>query len=143
MKTALSETQVRELVADWYRKLDEHAPLDDLLPMVSPRDLTMTFPEATLRSRSEFQRWYETVTHRFFDETHTLKQVTVRLRGDTADLDVVVNWRARMWDAPEATSRPLDFDSVQAWTVKRENGSAVITVYDVKSLVPLAGSASL
>src|SRR2546423_14874209 len=105
----------------------------------------MRFPEATLHDQQEFTRWYETVTHRFFDEAHTVKQVTVRANGgDQADLDVVVNWKARMWDAPEAKSKPLDMDSVQGWTVRQENGGRpVITVYDVKSLTPLPGSASL
>jgi len=143
MQTTSSDTLIREFVADWYRKLDRHVTLDELLPMVSSGDLTMKFPEATLRDRSEFARWYDTVTHKFFDEAHTVKQVVVHRNGGDAQLDVLVNWQARMWEAPDARSKGLNFDSQQSWVVRDEPEGLVITVYDVKSLTPLPGSASL
>ena len=143
MKT--SEKQLHDFVVDWYRKLDRHVPLTELLPLVSAGDLTMKFPEATLRSQAEFAGWYDKVTHRFFDEVHTVKSVGVRMNGGKADLDVVVNWQARVWDAPEAASKGLNFDSGQHWIVSEESstGQPVIVVYDVKSLTPLPGSAPL
>jgi hypothetical protein len=145
MTMTLTDTQLREFVADWYRKLDEHVALKELLPMLSSAELTMRFPETTLHDQAGFMGWYETVTRRFFDEAHTVKQVGVRRSGDAADLDVVVNWQARIWDAPEAKSKGLNFDSVQSWIVKGTNGTGqpVIVLYDVRSLTPLAGSASL
>jgi hypothetical protein len=145
MQTALSEAQIREFVADWYRKLDQHAPLPDLLPMVSRRELRMKLPETTLHDQSEFTRWYETVTRKFFDEAHTLKQVNVRMNGDKADVDLVVNWRARIWNPPDASSQGLEFDCEQSWVVKDDPGTdkPVIVLYDVKSLTPVNGSAAL
>jgi hypothetical protein len=145
MKTVLSEAQMRQFVADWYRKLDEHVPLEDVVRLVSASDLTMKFPEATLHDRSQFADWYRTVTHKFFDEMHTVKRVAVRTDGEQAELEVLVNWRASVWNPPDARSQGLNFDSEQLWVVKDEPGSdqPQIVVYDVKTLTPLPGSATL
>jgi hypothetical protein len=141
--TSLTETQVREFVVEWYRKLDVHVPLPDLLPLLSGSDLTMKFPEATLHSLNEFAGWYDKVTHRFFDEVHTVKSVKVRFDGGKADCDIVVNWQASTWDPPEAASKRRNMDSVQRWLVSAEGDQLVVNLYDVISLTPLPGSAPL
>jgi len=140
---SLTETQVREFVADWYHKLDIHVPLPDLLPLLSRRDLTIKFPEVTVHSHNDFAGWYDKVTHRFFDEVHTVKQVDIRFEGGKADCNIVVNWEASTWDPPEAKSKRLIMDAAQRWLVSAEGDQLVINLYDVISLTPLPGSAPL
>ena len=67
----LTVAEVKQLAAEWYRKLDVHAPLIELLPLVA-EDAEMKFPEATLHGQAEFEGWYEGVIRIFFDEVHTL-----------------------------------------------------------------------
>ena len=50
MSTALTELEVKELAADWYRKLDVHVPMVDILPLLADESLQMKFPESTLNS---------------------------------------------------------------------------------------------
>src|SRR5262249_53812122 len=66
--TALSEAEVRQLVVDWYRKLDVHAPVDEYRQLLADDGLEMRFPEATLHGFSAFRDWYERVVRIFFDE---------------------------------------------------------------------------
>ncbi|WP_433936360.1 hypothetical protein AB3662_16880 [Sorangium cellulosum] len=137
--------EVRELAEVWYMKLDEHAPAGELLPHVAGDELQMRFPEATLRGQSAFVRWYDGVVRKFFDEVHTLKEVTATPVDGGVQVKVVVNWQARVWNPPAAKSEWLGFDAYQTWIVKRSErtGRLVITDYIVDELRPMAGSAAL
>ena len=142
---ALEEVEVKDLVTAWYQALDVHAPVDEMLPMLAADGLEMTFPEGVQRGQDGFRRWYETVTHRFFDEVHTLQNLTVTLNGDRADVKLVVNWQAKIWDPPAPRSVWLGFDAAQTWVVERSptSGRSVVRTYIVDALTPMPGSASL
>jgi hypothetical protein len=143
----LSKEEVEQLVKDWYKKLDVHAPMVEILPMLADRDLEMQFPEATLRGHAEFEGWYQGVIRIFFDEVHTLKELNIEISEDKAQANVklVVYWEASRWNPPAARSDRLMFDAYQTWIVKRspETGKAVIVTYIVDKLDPMEGSAPL
>ncbi len=141
----LSKSEVETLVTDWYKALDVHAPVETLLPMLLDQGLEMRFPEATLHGHEEFKGWYRTVTNRFFDEVHEMKELDIQPADDRADVKLCVKWQAKIWDPPAANSKWLGFDAYQTWVVKRspESGRAVIASYGVDELRPLEGSASL
>lgn len=42
-------------VHEWFDLLSSHAPVEELLPMVSGDALEMVFPERTLRSHADFR----------------------------------------------------------------------------------------
>ncbi len=141
---ALTDQEVEKLARDWYRALDVHVAVDELLPMLSPHGLKMVFPEATLEGIDGFKGWYRDVTHKFFDEIHSVKEVETHMHGDHADVKVVVNWQAKVWNPPDAKSKWLGFDAYQTWKVTRgASGDAVILTYVVDELKPMEGSASL
>ncbi len=141
---ALTDQEVDKLARDWYHALDVHVAVEDLLPMLATEGLTMVFPEATLHGIDDFKGWYRDVTHRFFDEIHTVKQVDSSPRGNESDVKVVVNWQAKVWNPPDAKSKWLGFDAYQTWVVTRApSGQAVISKYTVDELRPMEGSASL
>ncbi|WP_437931169.1 hypothetical protein WMF37_18730 [Sorangium sp. So ce291] len=137
--------EVMELAEVWYRKLDEHAPAEELLPLVDEDELQMKLPEATLHGQPAFIEWYDGVIWRFFDEVHTLKEVAATPVAGGVQVKVVVNWQAKVWSPPAAKSQWLGFDAYQTWIVKRSErtGGVVITEYVVDELRPMAGSAAL
>ena len=143
--SAPTEEETRQLVEDWYRALDVHAPVEEVLPMLAEEGLEMTFPEGTMRGLDQFRDWYDKVTHRFFDEVHTMKQLDVVVGADRADVKLVVNWQARIWDQPAPSSVWLGFDAEQTWVVKPspQSQGSVIVNYVVDALEPMPGSASL
>jgi hypothetical protein len=141
---AITDTEVEKLARDWYRALDVHVPIDELWPMLATEGLTMVFPEGQRDGTDGFRVWYDAVTHRFFDEVHTVTEVKSTPDGPNSDVKVVVNWQARIWDAPEAKSKWLGFDAYQTWVVTRgPSGSPVILKYVVDDLKAMPGSASL
>ena len=68
----LNEAEVRQMVLDWYEKLDVHAPMVDILPLLVPENLYMKFPEVTFTTLQGFEGWYQRVIRTFFDEVHTM-----------------------------------------------------------------------
>lgn len=140
-------SEVRRFAADWFRKLDVHAPIDEVAALVAA-DVEFQLPEGSLRSRDDFRKWYATVTAIFFDETHELTFVDARGDTDTqtgADVAVVLRWEASFWKPPAAWSRRLNMVARQRWTVGREAGTGrlIIRKYAVDALEPLPGSAPL
>jgi hypothetical protein len=119
-------------VRRWFDLLSEHAPIEQLLPLVSDADLEMVFPEATLRSRDEFQRWYETVGNAYTDQGHVVKELDVHDVMDRADVALSVVWTATQ----RSDGAHLAYRVNQSWQLRRSpgNGEPVITRYRVLSM---------
>jgi len=142
---AFTEADIRAMVADWYVALDRHVDLAEALTYLVDDGLEMRFPEATERGHAGFTEWYKAVTHRFFDEVHTLTSVRITaLTPDRAELKVVVNWQATIWNPPAPKSGWLGFDAEQTWeVVPGPHGRPQIKTYVVDALKPMPGSGSL
>ena len=142
--TGLTEAHVRKLVDDWYHALDVHVPFEEIVPFVASSGLEMYWPEGPTFGVDGFKGWYERVTRTFFDEVHTMKDLVITPRGEEADVKLVVNWQARVWNPPDAKSKWLGMDARQTWVVRRsEDGRAVIVKYVVDGIDLMEGSATL
>jgi len=143
--TPLTESEVKELVDAWYKALDVHAPVEELVPLVASEGLEMYWPEGPTFGVDEFKGWYHKVTHLFFDEVHTMKTLEITPRGNEADVKLVVNWQAKVWNPPDPNSKWLGMDARQTWVVTRsEDGSrAVIKKYVVDGMDLMPGSSPL
>jgi hypothetical protein len=141
----ITDAEIFEFAADWYRKLDVHVPVGEILPLLADAELEMRFPEATERGHAGFTNWYERVIRIFFDEVHTLKEARITKQGDQPEAKVLVNWQAKVWNPPDAKSKWLGFDAYQTWVVRRSpaNGQLQVVTYIVDELRPMPGSASL
>lgn len=142
MPQPLTEDAIRTFAAEWYTALDEHIPLAGVLPFLTG-DMELKVPEDTFTGHDGFARWYDAVTHRFFDEVHTVTKVEPVIDGDRAVVRVLVNWQAKIWDPPAARSRWLGFDADQTWTVVAGPTGPQIKTYVVNALDPMPGSAAL
>ncbi|GGS93481.1 hypothetical protein GCM10010156_59690 [Planobispora rosea] len=139
----LSQEAVRLLAKAWYEALDRHDELADVTRFLVDDGLEMRFPEATARGHAGFAGWYEAVTHRFFDETHTITEVEVTPGATEATVTVLVNWQASVWNPPKPRSEWLGFDADQTWIVVPGENGPLIKTYIVNGLAPMPGSASL
>lgn len=139
----LNNESIEKLAKDWYRKLDVHAPMVELLPMLADKELQMVFPEVTITGWAGFEGWFQRVIRIFFDEVHTVKAVKPEITGDSAVVKVVVQWEASVWNAPEAMSKRIVCDAFQTWEVKLIDKKVVITKYIVDGLEYHEGSATL
>ncbi|MEH2181614.1 hypothetical protein [Nostoc sp.] len=141
----LTAAEINQLAVDWYLKLDVHAPLEEYIPFLAEENLEMRFPEATVYGFDGFKDWYDRVIRIFFDEVHTLKQVSVQLSGEEANVQVIVKWEASVWNPPAAKSQRIVLDAYQTWIVKRSpnTGKPVVATYIVDSLSYYEGSARL
>jgi hypothetical protein len=142
---AFTEANIRATVTLWYKALDRHDELPDVLRYLVDDGLEMRFPETTARGHAGFTDWYKAVTNRFFDEVHTVSTVDfAELTAERARLKVVVNWQARIWNPPAAKSLWLGFNAYQTWeVVPGPGGRPQVKTYIVDALDPMPGSASL
>jgi hypothetical protein len=141
----LTESEVREFAEAWYRKLDVHEPLENYRPLLA-EDVKFVFPEATVEGFDGYTGWYERVIRLFFDEVHTVKEVTLTSVSDEkADVKVIVKWEASVWNPPEPYSKRIILDAYQTWVVKRSpaTGAPAIATYIVDELKYYEGSATL
>ena len=142
---AFSQAEIEAFVADWYRKLDIHAPPEQLVPLVTS-GVEMQFPEGMVCGAEEFRSWYEGVIRLFFDELHIVTRTGLSWREGRYLLDVVVNWQARRWNPPAPRSEWIGFDAYQRWELTRAPGSGrrlAIARYIVDELRPMPGSKPL
>jgi hypothetical protein len=141
----LTKESIQTFAEDWYRKLDVHAPMVEVLPMLVDDGLEMVFPEATVYGHAGFEAWFQRVIRIFFDEEHKVLQVDSDIKDDnTAISKVVVHWEASVWNAPEAYSKRIKLDAYQTWGVKEgPDGKPQITLYTVDDLKYHEGSAEL
>jgi len=139
----LSQQSINEFAENWYKLLDVHAPQVDFLPLLANKELEMVFPEATIYGHAGFEGWFQRVIRIFFDEVHTVKEVSPQIDGDSASVKVVVQWEASLWNAPEAYSKRIKCDAYQTWEMKIIAGNLVITKYIVDEIKYHEGSATL
>jgi ketosteroid isomerase-like protein len=143
---SVTESELRAYAVDWFAALDRHADVETLLPLLADEELEMDFPEGVQKGHAGFRAWYRTVTSRFFDEVHDLKQFAVTRSDSTgAEVRLVVNWQAKVWDPPEPHSVWIGFDASQTWELEGSpaSGGLQMTRYIVDALDPMAGSPSL
>jgi hypothetical protein len=131
----LVRTEILHLIRQWFRGLNDHAPVETMLNMLAPDGFEMKFPEGIIRTAQDFMTWHSDVTSKFFDQIHELKNIRIDINGDEADVTVYVNWIAHTWKAPDAYSGRLDFDAFQTWkVVKAADGSIRIKRYVVDQM---------
>ncbi len=130
---AMEIGQIRKFVGAWYQALDFHVPVEECYKLLSDEGLNVQFPDGDIRDMAGFKKWYDRVTNIFFDENHYVKSVAASIRGDEADLDIVVGWQASWWEPPDAKSKRVMMDATQKWTVRRSDKNAyglVIVTYN-------------
>ena len=141
---ALTHEEIQDLADRWYKALDVHAPVAELHAMMTDEGNDMEWPELPTHGHDEFTVWYEKVTRRFFDEVHTIKSVepTIDEDGKRADVKVVVNWKASVWEPPAPKSITIHMDAYQTWEVVRDPATvaALINKYVVDSFTELPDS---
>jgi len=143
----LTEPEVRELVENWYSALDTHAETAEMLGYLADKGLEMKFPEAKVRGHAGFTKWYEGIVNTFFDEVHTLQKLDIEIAQDglSAVVNLVGEWDASRWKAPQPKSERLMMIADQTWTIIRDttSGHSIIQKYKVNSLTPMPGSVAL
>jgi hypothetical protein len=171
VSSPLSSAEIEAFATQWYRKLDQHAPAEEVVAMVAgerteffqcvdvephshtdvfklmpaPR-LEFVLPEGVLTGVAAFREWYEGVLRLFFDEVHTLTEVRLTgQRNSITTVKVLINWQARRWRPPHPRSEWIGFDADQDWELVRSasTGQPVVTRYVVNDLRPMPGSSRL
>jgi ketosteroid isomerase-like protein len=130
-----SPSGIRQFVQEWYDKLSDHVPVEQLLPMVSAQNLEMVFPEKTVRNEADFRDWYQYIGHTYADQSHTLEKLDSRPDRDGTHVDLTLIWKATQ----RSDGSRLTFRAEQSWLVGTSPGTGepVIVNYRVEALSPL------
>lgn len=134
MSKNVTKLEVKELAYYWFKKLTEHAPVEELIALIShDSDLLIEFPNSTITNTHEFKEWYTNVIHTFFDQQHVIQMLDIQIVDAIAYVTVIVNWQTRTWEAPNPYSKWEGYCVHQTWTVKYDTtrNRAVISTYKV------------
>lgn len=116
--------QARAFADAWFLALDEHVPIERAYSFLTDQGLNVQFPDGDIRDYSSFKRWYDRVTHLFFDEIHSVHSVDGTFSADRAEVRVVVGWQASWIEPPAARSKRTSMDATQDWTLRRSAKNA-------------------
>ncbi|MFO1128808.1 MAG: hypothetical protein U1E66_10325 [Rhodospirillales bacterium] len=137
-----SEEAVRRLVYDWFEKITDHAPFDEIVShfIDNSPEMRMRFPDQDVANIEEFRQWYTNVINRYFDQAHVVKSLRIQREENIALLDVQVEWSAKYWQPPEPRSSRVRMDAFQRWVVRHnpETGKWGIKTYLVDNLFNVA-----
>ncbi|PKL77120.1 MAG: hypothetical protein CVV27_06790 [Candidatus Melainabacteria bacterium HGW-Melainabacteria-1] len=108
------ENRLRGFVYHWFSLFDSNAPHAEFLKrMVSDPTLEFRFPEATLRSESDFRSWYDGVLKNIRVASHTVNAIKIqKLSGNEFKVLVDVIWRGVPYQG-----EPVVFHASQEWHV--------------------------
>jgi hypothetical protein len=120
----LTEENIRKFAVAWYIALDVHAPFEEAARFLADKELRMQFPDGDITDLASFKKWYDRVTHLFFDENHNVQTVKAKIASDQAVVDVVVGWQASWFEPPAAKSKRTSMDATQRWTVRPSSKNA-------------------
>jgi len=116
--------QIQRFAAAWYLALDQHAPVEHTSSFLADHGLHMRFPDGDIRDFDSFKRWYDRVTHLFFDENHTINDLVVTFHEEDAEVRIVVGWQASWFEPPAAKSKRVSLDATQLWRVRPSTRNA-------------------
>jgi hypothetical protein len=114
---SVSEAEVKQFILDWYRKLDVHPPVEEMLDLVADEQLVMRMPERTFHGHDGFKTWYQSVDQ-FRDQSHTVKALKIVDDQSTATVKVITRWKRSDSCAANPETR-LTFYAAQTWTIER------------------------
>ena len=82
MANPLSQEAVHAMAVEWYGGLDRHVPEPQLVKLLVEEGLEQKWPEIHVQSLDDFDTWYQGALGLFFDELHTIKELTVTPSAD-------------------------------------------------------------
>ncbi len=113
MKNKFNENDITSFVYQVYAMYDRHVPVERFLPFLASRNLEMRFPETTLRSRTDFKRWYAGIGKTIASNTHTLESVKVSVLGGGRYQAEIVG----VWQAESKEGEYIVFKFRQRWSL--------------------------
>lgn len=91
----LAASAIRRFVHQWYLSMDLLADEELYLGSLDEKDLVMHMPEKTLRSRADFQKWYQGLRTTVEDNAHLIGEITVaKNAAGRFEVGFVDDWRA-------------------------------------------------
>jgi hypothetical protein len=141
----ITAADVRELAADWYSRWDAHAPAEEFKPLLATEGVQIQHGDTPLEGFAGFTTWYEAANNTFFDEVHTVKEVTLLSGTEPVNVRLVANWQASRWTPPAAKSERINADASHTWVVTRSptTNRPVLLSYRLDSVQYAEGSAKL
>jgi hypothetical protein len=128
----LTSSAIESFVADWYGKLSNRVPVDQLLAMVADIGLDMRFPDVVIRNKQDLTNWYAAVGEQFDQQEHLVESISQLPGENGVTLFVTVIWKARR----KSDGGRLAMRANQTWSIGRvePGASPVILTYAVNSL---------
>jgi hypothetical protein len=142
MAEPITKDEVRQLIQEWGRLHDEHAPVSAYLPIIADKDFEIRSGEQVWKGRAGLEA-HEDMKQQFFDEKHLYNSIElVSATGDQAEAKSVLTWEARTREAraPRSTSIKAVIHHTWAFTRSTKTGQPVILRHTLDKLAHLPGS---
>lgn len=116
----LNKIEIIKFVLEWFNLINNHEPIEKLIDKLDANGFELKFPEKTITNIDEFQNWYNTVTNKYFDQVHNVKNIDIEISEEKTDIILTLNWEARSWEPQSPYSNYLNCDVVQSWVLVKD-----------------------
>lgn len=113
-KTNYSENDVKAFVYNWFAGFDHQADINMFKEHLNPEKIDMVFPDFSIKSIEDFERWYNNVIDNIQWNTHRISNLRVsgdEINGFSVSLDI--KWKAKTYKG-----ETYDMNVHQDWMVK-------------------------
>jgi len=140
MADPITKDEVRQLIQEWGRLHDEHAPVSAYLPIIAEKDFEIRSGAQVWKGRAGLEA-HEDMKQQFFDEKHLYNSIElVSATGDQAEAKSVLTWEARTREAQAPRSTSIKAVIQHTWEFTRNRtGQPVILRHTLDKLSHLPG----
>ena len=112
--TSVANTnEVKSFIYSWFALLDRQVSEISLLKFLDTDNLTMQFPEMTVKNADEFSKWYLGIQKTIKTNTYNVRQLEV-VPKDNGEFDV----RLKVdWQATTRNGKAISQTYRQQWTI--------------------------
>lgn len=116
----LNKIEIFEFILEWFSLINNHEPVRKLTDKLNADDFELKFPEKTITNTEEFCDWYNTVTNKYFDQVHNVKNIDIEISEEKADIILMLNWEARSWEPTNPYSCYTNCEIIQSWILVKD-----------------------
>jgi hypothetical protein len=136
----INKEDVKQLIHEWGRLHDDHAPLPAFKPIIAEEGFEIRFGDLVLKGCTGLIK-YRTIKQPFFDEAHIYNSIDVTTSDHQAEVKSVVQWEGSVRENSAPRSQRIKAIIHHTWLIKRSaaTGKLVILHHIIDSFKYLPG----
>ena len=130
-----NEDDIKRWVVEFFARADASTPVSWFLPFVDDKFHMFWTPDCQFDGPEGFCEFYRNTTHNMFNRVHEVRDVAIKLSGDTGEVNFRIHETLNVWNPPAPRSLDATIDATFKWAIRKSaQGAPVIVDYTLTSV---------